>query len=69
MLFSYSDEIEFKKKFVIDFLATWVANNYNDACQRGDHKRLENPPVEDAKELADSAWKAICRDEYSDQVW
>lgn len=43
--------------FAVTFLATWVANEYNDACARDQHSRLENPPVEDAKLLAESAWE------------
>lgn len=51
-------KVEFKRLYIIQFLATWTANNYADACARSEHKRLENPPVEDAEHLAEAAWKA-----------
>jgi hypothetical protein len=44
---------EFKEKFIIIFLATWSANNYESGCYNGIFK---NPPVEDAECLADQAW-------------
>ena len=51
------DEEEFKDLFVVQFLASWAANNYDDACRRGEHKKLERMPVEDAEYLADKAWE------------
>jgi len=51
------DEQEFKANFVTTFLATWCANNYDDACMMGEHERLNTPPVEDAEFLAAEAWK------------
>lgn len=51
------NEQEFKRHFVATFLATWCANNYNDCCATGQHDMLSNPPVEDAKFLADEAWE------------
>ena len=47
---------EFKDQFIVNFLSTWCAINYDDCCMRGQHDRLENPPVEDADWLADKAW-------------
>lgn len=44
---------EFKQNFITTFLATWVANNYDDYCSRDKHELLENPPIEDAEYLAD----------------
>lgn len=50
---------EFRAQFITTFLATWTANNYADACARGEHKRLEKPPCEDAAFLAEKAWKEL----------
>jgi len=50
------NEEQFKAQFIASFCAAWCANNYNDACMRGEQERLENPPMEDAKCLADSTW-------------
>jgi len=50
----------FIEQFATTFLATWCANNYSDACARGEQQRLEHPPVEDAIFLAEAAlaeWK------------
>jgi hypothetical protein len=47
---------EFKRMFAAQFLASWVATNYNDYCARGLQDHLETPPVEDAVFLADKAW-------------
>ena len=53
------DEARFKEQFIAAFLATWVAQNYGECCYRGTQERLEHPPVEDAKFLADAAWDEI----------
>ena len=53
------NETTFKEHFIATFLATWVANHYDDACLYGQHDRLEHPPVEDAETLADYAWKEL----------
>lgn len=50
-------EKEFKTQFISNFLSTWVANNYDDACRRNDHGMLNTPPVEDADFLANKAWE------------
>lgn len=50
---------EFIRLFVVQFLASWTANNYADFCNRGLQKSLENPPVEDAFFLADAAWNKV----------
>ena len=34
---------EFRAQFITQFLASWVANNYADACSYSQHDRLENP--------------------------
>lgn len=48
---------QFIDQFIVHFLATWCANEYDDACMNGEHERLNKPPVEDAKFLAEKAWK------------
>lgn len=47
---------QFKSMFVCQFLATWAANNYSDACMRsgsGGHDIWDRFPVEDAEHLAE----------------
>jgi hypothetical protein len=51
------EETTFKQQFINTFIASWVAENYDDACLYGEHERIEHPPVEDAKTLANDAWK------------
>ena len=63
------NEKEFKRHFTATFLATWVANNYDDACMRGQHSRLEHPPVDDALFLADAAWEEYVKIDSNGQVW
>ncbi len=50
----------FIQRFIANFLASYCANEYADACSRGQHERLSNPPVEDAEGLAESAWDKCC---------
>lgn len=50
---------QFVDQFVCNFLAVWCANNYADMCALGKHEVLENPPVEDAKFLAEAAWEKV----------
>lgn len=56
-IFSERDETEFKKQFVTGFLSNWAVMNNDDYCARGLHDELRNPPVEDAKHLAECAWE------------
>jgi hypothetical protein len=56
------ERIDFKNKFVIAFLASWCANHYEDFCARGLHDELANPPIEDAKDMAQSAWEKLKKD-------
>lgn len=51
------DKEEFIEHFVVAFLATWCANEYNDACLHDRHQVLEHPPVEDAYYLAERAFE------------
>ena len=48
---------EWIEHFVVTFLATWAATEYNDACSHGQQERLSNPPVEDAYFLAGKAFE------------
>lgn len=50
---------KFISLFIIQFLASWMANNYSDFCARGLQKELETPPVEDAMFLAEKAWNEV----------
>lgn len=56
-----SEEKKFKDQFIVTFLSTWVANNYDDACIHSKHEMLNRPPVEDAEFLADKAWEEMQR--------
>ena len=56
MTLQLTDERAFKLQFIANFLSTWCATEYNNACINGEHRRLEKPPVEDAEYLADTAW-------------
>jgi hypothetical protein len=49
----------FIESFVANFLASWVAGEYNMACAHGHHERLSNPPAEDALGLAEDAWARL----------
>lgn len=49
---------EFCKQFVAVFCGAWCANHYDDACINSEHEELENPPIDDAIYLADTAWTA-----------
>jgi hypothetical protein len=55
-LFGERDEMAFKKTFAVQFLASYAATHYNDACARGDQEKLQRLPVEDAEFLAKAAW-------------
>ncbi len=46
----------FIEQYVVTFIATWTANEYSMACATGNHKRLQEPPVEDAYFLAEKVW-------------
>ena len=52
----------FKDQFIDQFetwLATWSANNYENACMTGNHQKLHTPPVEDAYFLAEKSWEHL----------
>jgi len=52
----YETEKKFKEDFVVTFLATWVANGYDDVDTMD---LLLDPPVEDAEHLAEAAWDKV----------
>lgn len=54
MLFDNDDEREFKRRYVVQFLAALDAVTYHDHCSRG--WKTHRPAVEDAACLADKAW-------------
>jgi hypothetical protein len=60
-LFRDVDEIEFKRLFVVHWLAAMEAANYQNNCSNG--WKNHSIPVEDAKDLADKAW-----DEWNDKI-
>lgn len=49
---------EFQDRLIIGFCAAWCAKHYESACVMGEHSKLGNPPIEDAKDMADHAWLA-----------
>ncbi len=53
------DKETFINNYVTTFLATWTANEYPMACMTGTHKKLHEPPVEDAYFLAEKAYEHI----------
>ena len=52
-----TDKETFTLRFEASFLAAWCAVNYSDFCIRGLQKSLEDPPVADARYLAEKAWE------------
>ena len=56
-LFSKSDERTFKQQFAIQFMAAYIAGKNDFCCTHGRHDSLRNPPVEDARHLAECAWE------------
>lgn len=55
-LFTQADERDFKRQFVLNFLASYEVENYQDNCHRGWLKDRKMP-VEDAAFLAKQAWR------------
>lgn len=58
------DTMEINKKAFIDqwvvvFLASWTAREYNEACAMGQYDKLSNPPIEDAFHLAEIQYKKV----------
>jgi len=50
---------EFIRRYVIQFCASYVANNYDQNCREGLHEQSRKPPVEDAIHLAEAAWELV----------
>ena len=57
-LFAATDELQFKRDYVLKFLASHDAVEFQNNCHRGwsNHK----PRVEDAAALADRVWDEWC---------
>jgi len=49
----------FIERYVVEFLAAYNATIYVEACMMGHHDRLRNPPIEDARHMAEHAWEAF----------
>lgn len=56
-IFTANDELSFKQRYVIAFMAARASDKYESACSRGAHEELRNAPVEDACHLAECAWE------------
>lgn len=56
-LFGPEDELEFKRRFAIEFLAAYVVSRFSECCSNNSHDILSEPPVEDAEFLAEKAWE------------
>jgi hypothetical protein len=59
-LFGLWDEMEFRRHFAIQFLASYAATHFNDLCANGRQDSLERLPVEDAEYLSGTAWRHWC---------
>lgn len=49
---------EFIKLYIINFISSYTAKNYDSYCSQGRHQDLNKPPLEDARFLAEKAWEA-----------
>lgn len=53
-------EKEFKAAYIVQFLASYMATNYERDCQNGHPgKPYDHQPIEDASFLANCAWDQI----------
>ena len=51
-------EKEFKQQYIVTFLASYMASNYDSDCMNGHpNEPYDHQPVEDAMFLADKAWE------------
>ena len=54
------DEMSFKTAYMANFLATYMAINYDNDCAEGHAtNRQDHQPVEDASYLANLAWEQL----------
>jgi hypothetical protein len=54
------NETAFKTAYIANFLASYMAINYDNDCSNGHPgRRYNNQPVEDAVHMADCAWDRI----------
>ena len=59
-IFSFGDELEFKKAFVIKFLASCASVNYHQAVYSNETTFKLQPPLELAENIANDVWKIWC---------
>jgi|AntAceMinimDraft_10_1070366.scaffolds.fasta_scaffold97303_4 hypothetical protein len=48
---------KFIEQYAVNFISSWAASEYTNACMTGQHKRLNKPPIEDAYFLAEKSWE------------
>ena len=65
---SISNEIEFRRMFAVQFMATRAALEYERRCSTGTHMMPEDMPIADADCLAQRAWEQT-RNEGDTWVW
>lgn len=54
------NEQQFKAAYITNFLSSYMAGRYDDDCMNGHPNQPYNhQPIEDAKFLADKAWKQL----------
>jgi hypothetical protein len=59
-LFGFGDEMEFRRQFAVQFLASYAAAHFDDYCANSLHSSLEHLPVEDAEYLSGTTWRHWC---------
>jgi hypothetical protein len=59
-LFGLGDEMEFRRMFAVQFLASYCATHFHELCAAGRHDKLELPPIEDAEYLSGTVWRNWC---------
>ena len=55
---------EWISQFATQFLASYAANIYDEACIRNQHQHLYDLPVEDAFSIAEKMW-----DKFKEKYW
>lgn len=59
-LFGLEDEMSFRRRFAVQFLASYAAIHFDGYCSNGLHSSLDHLPVEDAEYLSGTAWRHWC---------
>lgn len=52
---------EFVDYFVINFVSTWCASNYDKYCLYNAQEKLHSPPIEDAYDIAEAVWQKMIK--------